>query len=178
MTTSFAYHTRSVPPASPEHTRRHIALRLLPFLFVLYVANYLDRTSVAHAAIGMAGDLGFNDHVLGMGIGFFFVSHVALQIPGALLVERWSARGMISATMILWGLLKALTALVHAPLQLYLARSLSGAAEASFFPGIIVYLSHWFVRQDRAKATSNLMAAIPVSLIIGSHVAGCIFGHN
>ena len=75
---------------SAEHTRRRIALRLLPFLFVLYIANYLDRTSVAYAAIGMARDLGFNDHVLGMGIGIFFVSYVTLQIPGALLVERWS----------------------------------------------------------------------------------------
>ena len=79
----------SVASSSAEHARRRIALRLLPFLFVLYIANYLDRTSVAYAAIGMARDLGFNDHVLGMGIGIFFVSYVTLQIPGALLVERW-----------------------------------------------------------------------------------------
>jgi MFS transporter, ACS family, tartrate transporter len=174
----------SVPPIAPvaassaEHTRRHIAVRLLPFVFLLYITNYLDRTSVAYAAIGMARDLGFNDHVLGMGIGIFFVSYVALQIPGALLVERWSARGMISATMIVWGSLTALTALVHTPMQLYLTRFLLGAAEAGFFPGVIVYLSHWFIQEDRAKATSNFMAAIPVSLVIGSPVAGWILGHN
>jgi ACS family tartrate transporter-like MFS transporter len=178
MRRSFAYRTRSVPPASGEHTRQYIAFRLLPFLFVLYIANYLDRTSVAYAAIGMARDLGFNDHVLGMGIGVFFVSYVTFQIPGALLVERWSARGMISATMIAWGSLTALTALVHTPAQLYLARFLLGAAEAAFFPGVIVYLSHWFIQEDRAKATSNFMVAIPVSLIIGSPVAGWILGHN
>src|SRR6266404_9967928 len=83
---------RAITPSaalSAEHARRRIAPRLLPFLFVLYIANYLDRTSVAYAAIGMARDLGFNDHVLGMGIGIFFVSYVTLQIPGALLVERW-----------------------------------------------------------------------------------------
>jgi len=173
--------SRAIAPgaaASAEHTRRRIALRLLPFLFVLYVANYLDRTSVAYAAIGMARDLGFNDHVLGMGIGIFFVSYVALQIPGALMVERWSARGMICATMVAWGSLTALTALIHTPLQLYLARFLLGAAEAGFFPGVIVYLSHWFVQEDRAKATGNFMAAIPLSLIIGSPVAGWILGHN
>ena len=168
----------SVAASSAEHTRRQIAVRLLPFLFLLYITNYLDRTSVAYAAIGMARDLGFNDHVLGMGIGIFFVSYVALQIPGALMVERWSARGMISVTMIVWGSLTALTALVHTPIQLYLARFLLGAAEAGFFPGVIVYLSHWFIQEDRAKATGNFMAAIPLSLIIGSPVAGWILGHN
>ena len=173
--------SHAISPAattSAEHTRRRIALRLLPFLFILYIANYLDRTSVAYAAIGMARDLGFNDHVLGMGIGIFFVSYVALQIPGALVVERWSARGMISVTMIVWGSLTALTALVHTPIQLYLARFLLGAAEAGFFPGVIVYLSHWFIQEDRAKATGHFMAAIPLSLIIGSPVAGWILGHN
>jgi ACS family tartrate transporter-like MFS transporter len=172
---------RAIAPAaapSARHTRHYIALRLLPFVFVLYIINYLDRTSVAYAAIGMARDLGFNDRVFGMGIGIFFLSYVALQIPGALLVERWSARRMISATMIVWGSLTALTALVHTPAQLYLARFLLGAAEAGFFPGVIVYLSHWFIQEDRAKATSNFMAAIPVSLIIGSPVAGWILSHN
>jgi ACS family tartrate transporter-like MFS transporter len=165
-------------PLSVEHTRHSIAFRLLPFVFILYIINYLDRTSVAYAAIGMARDLGFNDRVFGMGIGIFFLSYVALQIPGALLVERWSARRMISATMIAWGLLTALTALVHTPVQLYLARFVLGAAEAGFFPGVIVYLSHWFIQEDRAKATSNFMAAIPLSLIIGSPIAGWILGHN
>src|SRR5436309_10974612 len=169
--------TRSAA-SSAEHARRRIALRLLPFLFVLYIANYLDRTSVGYAAIGRVRDLGFNDHVLGMGIGIFFRSYVTLQIPGALLVERWSARGMISTTVIVWGSLTALTAIVHTPAELYLARFLLGAAEAGFFPGVIVYLSHWFIQEDRAKATSNFMAAIPVSLVIASPVAGWILSHN
>ena len=172
---------RSIAPREAtfaEQTRRRIALRLLPFLFVLYIANYLDRTSVAYAAIGMARDLGFTDHVLGMGIGVFFVSYVALQIPGAVLAQRWSARGMICATMIVSGLLTALTAIVHTPAQLYLARFLLGAAEAGFFPSVIVYLGHWFIQEDRAKATGNFMAAIPVSLVIASPVAGWILSHN
>jgi ACS family tartrate transporter-like MFS transporter len=153
-------------------------VRLLPFLFILYIANYLDRTSVAYAALGMSRDLGFSDRVFGLGAGVFFISYVALQIPGALLVELWSARRMISATMIAWGSLTALTALVHTPGQLYLARFVLGAAEAGFFPGVIVYLSHWFVQKDRAKATSNLMAAIPLSFVIGSPIAGWILGHK
>jgi ACS family tartrate transporter-like MFS transporter len=151
---------------------------LLPFVFLLYITNYLDRTSVAYAAIGMARDLGFDDRVFGLGIGIFFVSYVALQIPGAVLAQQWSARGTICATMILSGVLTALTAIVHTPAQLYLARFLLGAAEAGFFPSVIVYLSHWFIQKDRAKATSNFMAAIPVSLVIGSPVAGWILSHN
>ena len=161
-----------------NHTRHHIGWRLLPFLFLLYIINYLDRTSVAYAAIGMSRDLGFSDRVFGLGIGTFFISYVALQTPGALLVERWSARRMISATMIAWGLLTSLTAFVHTPLQLYLARFALGAAEAAFFPGVIVYLSHWFLQEDRAKATSNFMAAIPMSFVIGSPVAGWILGRG
>jgi ACS family tartrate transporter-like MFS transporter len=171
----------AIAPAAVEfvdRTRHRIAMRLLPFLFILYIANYLDRTSVAYAALGMSRDLGFSDHVLGMGMGIFFISYVALQIPGALLVERWSARRMISGTMIAWGSLTALTALVHTPRQLYFARFVLGAAEAGFFPGVIVYLSHWFKREDRAKATSNFMAAIPMSFVIGSPIAGWILGHK
>jgi len=161
-----------------ERTRQRVGLRLLPFLFLLYIVNYLDRTSVAYAALGMSRDLGFNDHVLGLGMGIFFISYVALQIPGALLVERWSARKLISITMIAWGALTALTAFVETPSQLYLARFLLGAAEAGFFPGVIVYLSHWFILEDRAKATSNFMGAIPLSFVIGSPVAGWILGHG
>jgi len=173
--------SRAIAPAALEvagPTRRHIAVRLLPFLFILYITNYLDRTSVAYAALGMSRDLGFSDRVFGMGAGIFFISYVALQIPSALLVECWSARRLISATMIAWGSLTALTALAHTPSQLYIVRFILGAAEAGFFPVVIVYLSHWFIREDRAKATSNFMAAIPLSFVIGSSIAGWILGHK
>jgi ACS family tartrate transporter-like MFS transporter len=160
-----------------DRTHRRIALRLLPFLFILYIVNYLDRTSVAYAAIGMSRTLGFSDRVFGLGAGIFFVSYVALQIPGALMVEHWSARRCIALIMMVWGSLTVLTGLVHTPGQLYAARVLLGAAEAGFFPGVVVYLSHWFVRKDRAKAASKFMAAIPLSFIIGSPLAGWILGH-
>jgi MFS transporter, ACS family, tartrate transporter len=160
------------------HTRRQIAVRLLPFLFALYITNYLDRTSVAYAALEMSRDLGFTDRVFGLGAGIFFVGYVALQIPGALLVELWSARRCITLIMVAWGSLTMLTGLVHTAGQLYAARLILGAAEASFFPGVVVYLSHWFIREDRAKAISNFMAAIPLSFIIGSPVAGWILGHR
>ena len=170
--------TAFAPTQFANRTRQRIALRLLPFLFILYIVNYVDRTNLAFAALGMSRDLGFNDRVIGFGSGIFFISYLALQIPGALLAERWSARRMISATMIAWGSLTVLTALVRTPGQLYLARFVLGAAEAGFFPGVIVYLSHWFIREDRAKATSNFMSAIPLSSVVGAPLAGWILSQE
>jgi MFS transporter, ACS family, tartrate transporter len=160
------------------HSRRLVGVRLLPFLFVLYVVNYLDRTNLAFAAVGMSRTLGFSDRVFGLGAGIFFVSYLALQITGARMVERFGARYVISSCMVTWGSITVLTALIHTPLQLYVARFVLGAAEAGFFPGVIVYLSYWFIRQDRAKATSNFMSAIPLSSMLGSPLAGWILGHT
>jgi len=157
-----------------ETARSRIAWRLLPFLFLLYVANYLDRTNIAYATLGMKGELGLNDSVFGTASGIFFIGYFALQVPGALLVERWSARWLLSLTLITWGALTTLTAFVHSAHQLYGARFLLGAAEAGFFPGVIVYLSHWFTTQDRGKAISRFMAAIPIGFMIGGPIAGYI----
>src|SRR5215210_4049682 len=96
--------------------RSKIGWRLLPFLFLLYVANYLDRTNIAYATLGMKGDLGLTDSILGTASGIFFIGYFALQIPGALLVERWSARRLLSLTLIAWGALTALTGFVRTPL--------------------------------------------------------------
>jgi MFS transporter, ACS family, tartrate transporter len=157
-----------------ERARSRIAWRLLPFLFLLYVANYLDRTNIAYATLGMKGDLGLSDSVFGTASGIFFIGYFALQIPGALLVERWSARWLLSLTLISWGALTTLTGFVRTPHELYGARFLLGAAEAGFFPGVIVYLSHWFIYQDRAKAVARFMAAIPIGFILGGPIAGSI----
>src|SRR5437867_11098428 len=157
-----------------ESVRSRIAWRLLPFLFLLYVANYLDRTNIAYATLGMKGDLGLSDSVFGTASGIFFIGYFALQIPGALLVERCSARLLLATTLIIWDALTTLTGLVRMPLELYGARFLLGAAEAGFFPGVIVYLSHWFVYQDRAKAVARFMSAIPIAYIFGGPRAGMI----
>src|SRR2546423_391764 len=161
-----------------ESARSRIAWRLLPFLFVLYVANYLDRTNIAFAPtmLQMKSDLGLTDSVFGTASGIFFIGYFALQIPGALLVERWSARLLLAITLITWGALTTLTAFVHTPHQLYGARFLLGAAEAGFFPGVIVYLSHWFVYEDRAKAVARFMSAIPIAYILGGPLAGGVPG--
>ena len=159
-----------------ESARSRITWRLLPFLFLLYVANYLDRTNIAYATLGMKGDLGLSDSVFGTASGIFFIGYLGLQIPRALLVERWSARRLLAITLITWGGLTTLTGFVRTPVELYGARFLLGAAEAGFFPGVIVYLSHWFIYQDRAKAVARFMAAIPIGFVVGGPIAGAILG--
>lgn len=161
-----------------ERARRRITRRLMPFLFVLYVIAYLDRVNVGFAALQMKGDLGFTDDIIGIGAGIFFIGYVALEIPGSILCEKWTARGWIARIMVSWGILAMLTGFIHTKNHFYLIRSLLGAAEAGFFPGIIVYLSHWFRYQDRAKAVAFLMAAISISNIIGSPLSGWLMKHT
>ena len=164
--------TQSETNPVAERCRARVIKRLLPFLFVLYVIAYLDRVNVGFAALSMKGDLHFTDQIIGIGAGIFFVGYVTLEIPGTILVERWTARGWIARIMISWGILAMLTGFVQTKNQFYIIRFLLGAAEAGFFPGIIVYLSHWFRYQDRAKAVALLMTAVSVSNIIGSPLSG------
>ena len=161
-------------PAIAQSARRRIALRLLPYLWLLYMIAFLDRVNVAYAALEMSSDLRFTDAVFGFGAGAFFVGYVLLEIPGALIVERWSARRWIARIMLSWGLVTVLLGFVQTSRQFYLARFLLGTAEAGFFPGVLVYLTHWFGRQDRSKAVAALMSAIPLASIIGSPIAGRI----
>ena len=154
--------------------RRKVAWRVLPLVFPLYIVAYLDRANVGFAKLRMAGDLNFSEEVFGLGIGIFFIGYLILEIPGALLVERWSARKWFARILISWGFISALTAFVHTPMQFYLARFFLGVAEAGFFPGIIVYFTHWFVSRDRARALSGLIMAVPLSLAIGAPVSGLL----
>jgi ACS family tartrate transporter-like MFS transporter len=163
-------------PEVAERARHRIARRLLPFLFLLYVIAFLDRMNVGAAALQMPHDLGFSEGVIGMGAGVFFLGYFLLEIPGALIVERWSARRWIARIMISWGLVTVFMAFIHTSRQFYVVRFLVGAAEAGFFPGVIVYLTHWFRYQDRAKAVAFFYAANPLSYVIGSPLAGLLLG--
>lgn len=163
-------------PAVADRARHRIALRLLPYLFVLYIIAFLDRTNISSAALEIPRELGFSDNVIGVGSGIFFIGYLLLEIPGAVIVERWSARRWIARIMVTWGLVTVWMAFIHTPRQFCTVRFLLGAAEAGFFPGIIVYLTHWFPAQDRAKAVANFMAAIPISQILGAPLAGWLLG--
>src|SRR5216117_1093384 len=126
--------------------------RLLPYLFGLFVIAYLDRVNVSYAALQMKSELSFTDEVIGFGAGVFFWGYFLLEIPGSILEEKWSARKWICRIMLSWGVLAAMTALVKTPMQFYVVRFCLGLAEAGFFPGVIVYLTHWFSARDRTRA--------------------------
>ena len=146
-----------------ERTRRRITRRLVPFLFVLYVLNYIDRVNISFAALQMTGDLHFSNAVFGFGAGIFFIGYFLLQIPSTLLTEIWSARNFIGLSLVIWGALATSTGFVNSAAQFYWVRFFLGIAEAGFFPGVIVYLTHWYRYQDRGKAVAMFMTAIPVS---------------
>ncbi len=154
-----------------ERTRRKASRRIVPFLFVLYIVAYLDRANVAFAKLPMTADLHFSESVFGFGAGIFFVGYLLLEIPGALIVERWSARKWIARILVTWGLCTVLVGFVRTPNQFYAARFLLGTAEAGFYPGIIVYLTHWFAQRDRARAMAGFVVAIPVALALGAPVS-------
>jgi MFS transporter, ACS family, tartrate transporter len=159
-----------------NRARRRIAFRLLPFVFLIYVVNYIDRVNVSFANLRMSADSGFSDRVYGLGVGMFYLTYVLFEVPGAILAERWSARKWIARIMISWGIITALTAFVHTAGQFYAARFLLGAAESSFFPAMIVYLTHWFRLGDRGRAIACLYAAVPAGSLIGSPLAGWLLG--
>jgi ACS family tartrate transporter-like MFS transporter len=159
-----------------QRARRRIAYRVLPFVFLVYVVNYIDRVNVSFANLRMSADLGFSDRVYGLGIGMFYLTYVLFEIPGAIIVERWSARKWIARIMISWGIVTILTGFVHTAGQFYAARFFLGVAESSFFPGMIVYLTHWFRLRERSRAIACLYAAVPAASLIGSPVAGWLLG--
>lgn len=157
-----------------ESARRRITRRLMPFLILVYLAAYLDRANISIAKLQMQGALKLTDETIGLGAGIFFIGYFLLEIPGSLIVERWSARKWLARIMVTWGLIATLTGFIGmAPIglslrtQFYWLRFLLGAAEAGFFPGVVVYLSHWFREQDRPSAKAWFMIAQPLSVVIG-----------
>jgi D-galactonate transporter len=165
------------PPVA-DRTRRRVMRRLLPYLFFIYIIAYLDRVNVSYAALEMTNALGFTPEVYGFGAGIFFIGYFLLEIPGSIMVERWSARRWIARIMISWGVIASLTGFINTATQFYWVRFLLGVAEAGFFPGIIVYLSHWFRYEDRAKALAFFVAAQPISNVIGAPISGLMLGAN
>jgi ACS family tartrate transporter-like MFS transporter len=154
----------SLSPNALDRARAKAYRRLLPLLFLCYVIAYVDRNNVSIAFDTMKHDLAnFDNDVLGTGFGVFFIGYFLLEIPGTLLVERWSARKWISRIMISWGIMAALTSMVTKPWHFYSARFLLGLAEAGFFPGVIVYLTHWFPSRDRARALSWFLIGTPIA---------------
>ena len=159
-----------------KRARRRSARRLLPFVCLLYLICYIDRANLSFANLRMSVDLEFSDRIYGLGAGLFFIGYLLFEIPGAVIVERWSARKWIARIMITWGVVTVFTSFIRTPGQFYAARLLLGAAESSFFPGIIVFLTHWFRAADRAKAIAFFYSAVPAASVVGSLLAGWLLG--
>ncbi len=158
-----------------DRARSKAFWHLLPLCFICYVLSYVDRTNISIAKLTMKTDLPwFTNAVYGDGSGWFFPGYVVLAIPGAIIVEKWSARKLITGSMFAWGVVACAVAFIASPLQFYSLRFLLGVAEAGFFPGMLVYLTHWFPSRDRARATATLIIATPFSQIISPKISGAM----
>jgi MFS transporter, ACS family, tartrate transporter len=155
---------------------RTLTLRLVPFLFALYVVAYLDRINVGFAALQMQSQLGFSDAVYGLGAGIFFAGYFFFQVPSNLILERVGARRWIALLMVVWGIVSASTALVTSATSFYALRFLLGAAEAGFFPGVILYVKNWFPATARARTVARFVTAAPISGVIGGPLSGALLG--
>jgi len=150
--------------------------RLIPFLILCYAVNFLDRVNVGFAALAMNDDLGFTPEVFGFGAGIFFVGYILFEVPSNLALHRFGARIWIARIMISWGLVATAMAFVAGERSFYLLRFALGVAEAGFFPGIILYLTYWFPREERARIVSLFMTAVPLSTVVGGPVSGALLG--
>ena len=151
-----------------------VAVRLLPFLFLLYVVNILDRTNIGFASLQMLTDLHMTGEQYAFGAGLFYVGYILFEVPSNLILRRTGARVWIARILVSWGLVSSAMMFVTGPVGFGLLRVLLGVAEAGFFPGIILYLSYWFPFRERARATALFMAAGPIAGIVGNPVSGAI----
>jgi len=155
-------------------TIRRVTFRIVPFLMVCYFISFLDRVNLGFAALEMVKDLHLSATVFGFGGGIFFLSYFLFEVPSNLLLERFGASRWIARIMITWGVLAGTMALVKGPQSLYLIRLLLGAAEAGFFPGVILYLTYWFPAEYRARIIGLFTVAIPVSSFLGSPISAAL----
>ena len=159
---------------------RKVALRLVPLIALLYFVNYLDRTNIAFAKLRMSDTLGLDATMYGFAAGIFFIGYLAFQVPSNLALHRFGARRWLAIITFAWGLIASLMAFAPNAQVLYVLRFFLGVAEAGLFPGVIVYLSYWFPRRERAQMISLFMVAIPISAVIGAPLSTAImqYGHG
>jgi MFS transporter, ACS family, tartrate transporter len=152
------------------------AWRLIPFLMLLYLLNFLDRVNVGFAALTMNRDLAFTPEIYGFGAGILFFSYAFLQLPANFIFERLGARRWVFIMLLAWGTISASFALIQDATTFYVLRFLLGVAEAGFFPGMIYYLTLWFPRAYRARFTAIFITAQPFAFIIGGPLSTLIIG--
>jgi D-galactonate transporter len=155
-------------------TYAKVTWRLLPFLFLCYVAAYLDRVNVGFAKLQMLNDLHFSETVYGLGAGIFFIGYFLFEVPSNVIMHKVGARIWIGRIMITWAILSAATMFVTSPTMFYAIRFMLGVAEAGFFPGIVLYLTYWFPAQRRSRMNALFMIGIPIAGVLGGPLSGWI----
>ncbi len=158
-------------------TIQKVRIRILPFIFLLFVVCFLDRINIGFAALTMNKELAITGQQYGLLFGIFFFGYFLFEIPSNLLLHKIGARIWIARILITWGIVATLTGFVHTIHQLYIVRLLLGLAEAGYFPGMALYLTYWFPQREQARALALLIAANPVTNILGAPVSGLILDH-
>ena len=147
----------AVQPRTEDAAYARVTWRLIPLLFICYVAAYLDRVNVGFAKLQMLSDLQFSEAIYGLGAGIFFIGYFVFEVPSNLLMHRFGARRWIARIMISWGVISGCMMFVTTPTMFYVMRFLLGIAEAGFFPGIVFYLTFWFPARERAKDRKSVV---------------------
>lgn len=155
-------------------TIKKMNIRIIPFIMLLYLIAYIDRSNISVAALQMNADLALTAEMYGIAAGIFYVSYIIFEVPSNVILTKVGAKVWIARIMITWGLLAAGMSLVQTPFQLYVMRFLLGAAEAGFTPGIIYYLSCWYPRSDRARAMSLFYIGAALASVVGLPISGTI----
>jgi sugar phosphate permease len=154
-----------------------LKIRLLPWLFILFVVAYIDRINIGFAALTMNHELGISSQQYGVVAGIFFLGYFIFEVPSNLFLHRIGARIWMARILLTWGVLAIATGFVRTLHQLYAVRFLLGVAEAGYFPGIVLYLTYWFPKSERAQAVALFAAAVPIASIVGAPISGAILDH-
>ncbi|HCI4632456.1 TPA: MFS transporter, partial [Klebsiella quasipneumoniae subsp. similipneumoniae] len=160
--------------ALEKETMRRVIWRILPFLVVSYLVSIIDRGNIGMAALQMNEDLGLSKAAFGFASSLYFVAYFIFEVPSNLAMQKVGARLWIPRIMISWGVVSMCMALVQNTTSLYIVRFLLGAAEAGFFPGVVLYLTWWIPSRYRARIIASFMVAIPLANFIGSPLSGLI----
>ena len=164
----------ALPDGAADAVYRKVAVRLIPLLFLCYIAAYLDRVNVSFAKLQMQQQFNLSESVYGLGSGIFFIGYFIFEIPSNVMLHKVGAGRWIARIMVTWAVLSAATMFVNSAISFYVVRFLLGVAEAGFFPGIILYLTYWFPAERRGRATSLFLTAIAVAGIVGGPASGWI----
>jgi MFS transporter, ACS family, tartrate transporter len=177
--------SRIIAPPAPvsaieQRTMRRVIRRIVPFLTILFVINFLDRTNVGFAALRMNGDIGISSTIYGLGAGIFFLGYMSFEIPSNVLLHKFGARIWLARIMITWGLVATAMGFLRTPVQFVVLRVLLGVAEAGFFPGVIFLLCLWIPRYYRARTIATFYMGLPIAQVIGAPVSTglMVFGNR